>query len=92
MKTLIYFLVVILIFLSYKFWNWHSGLINTFRLHKAVVMQQKTNAVLTKQNQQMTNQIYNLKHDKNSAELLAREKLGMIKKNEQYYRIIDKSN
>jgi len=92
MKILLYSLVLILIFLSYKFWNWHDGLLNTFRLHKTVVMQQKTNAVLTKQNQRLTNRIYNLKQNKNSVELLAREKLGMTKKDEQYYRIIDKSN
>jgi cell division protein FtsB len=92
MKILLYSLVLILIFLSYKFWNWHNGLIKTFRLHKTVATQQKTNDVLTKQNQQLANQIYHLKQNKNSVELLAREKLGMTKKDEQYYRIIDKSN
>jgi len=88
MKILICVLILLLIFLQYKFWSVHGGLWHTFSLRKAVATQQKINHKLTKRNQELAERVYQLKHNKNSVELLARGKLGMIKPGEQYYRII----
>lgn len=88
MKILICVLFLLLIFLQYRFWGAHSGLLHTFGLRKDIATQQKINYKFTKRNQKLAEQVYQLKHDKNSVELLAREKLGMIKPGEQYYRVI----
>jgi len=89
MKILICVLILLLIFLQYKFWGAHGGLWQTFKLHRAVAAQQKINHKLIARNQKLAERVYQLKHDKNSVELLAREKLGMIKPGEKYYRIIE---
>ena len=89
MKFLVFVLIALLLFLQYKFWSSHGGLINTWRLHRSVNAQQKINKNLIKRNQELANQVYRLKHDKGSVELLARENLGMIKKGEKYYRVVD---
>jgi len=80
--------MALLLFLQYKLWGLHGGLIGTWRLHRAVKIQQKINVDLIRRNQQLANRVYRLKHDKDSVELLAREKLGMIKRGEKYYRVI----
>ncbi|MGD9108699.1 MAG: septum formation initiator family protein [Gammaproteobacteria bacterium] len=90
MRFLIFVLIILLFFLQYKFWGFHGGLANTWRLHRAVNAQQKSNKNLIKRNQELARQVYRLKHAKDSVELLAREKLGMVKKGEQYYRVVDK--
>lgn len=89
MKILICVLILLLIFLQYKFWGAHSGLWQTFKLHRALATQQKSKHKLVARNQKLAEQVYQLKHDKNSVEALAREKLGMIKPGEQYYRVIN---
>lgn len=89
MRISICVLVSLLIFLQYRFWSAHGGLWQTFKLRQALVVQQKFNYQLTKRNQELAERVYQLKHDKNSLELLAREKLGMIKSGEQYYRVIN---
>lgn len=90
MRFLVFVLIALLLFLQYEFWSFHGGLVNTWRLHRAVNAQQEINTNLIKRNQKLTNQVYRLKHAKDSVELLAREKLGMVKKGEQYYRVVDK--
>ncbi|MGD9153232.1 MAG: septum formation initiator family protein [Gammaproteobacteria bacterium] len=90
MRFLVFILIALLLFLQYEFWSFHGGLVNTLRLHRAVNAQQKSNKNLIKRNQELGRQVYRLKHAKDSVELLAREKLGMIKKGEQYYRVVDK--
>lgn len=89
MRFIVFILIALLLFLQYKFWSFHGGLVNAWRLHRAINTQQKFNTNLIKRNQELINQVYRLKHAKDSVELLAREKLGMIKKGEQYYRVID---
>lgn len=89
MRFLICVLILLLIFLQYKFWSAHGGLWQTFKLRYAMATQQKINHKLAVRNQELAGQIYQLKHDKNSIELLAREKLGMIKPGEQYYRVVN---
>lgn len=89
MRFLVFVLIVLLLFLQYKFWGFNGGLVNTWRLHRATNAQQKINADLVKRNQELANQVYRLKYAKDSVELLARENLGMIKEGEQYYRVID---
>ena len=89
MKILICILILLLVFLQYKFWGAHGGLWQTFKLRHTVAAQQKINQKSTQRNQKLAEQVYQLKHNKNSVETLAREKLGMIKPGEKYYRVVD---
>lgn len=92
MRVLICLFALLLIFLQYKLWSSHSGIIATMHLKKAAALQKRNNTMLTKRNQYLIDEIYQLKHGKNTVEILARERLGMIGKDEVYYRIIDHEN
>lgn len=92
MRVLIWILVLLLIFLQYKFWNSRNGLWKTFTLHKEIAAEQKTHDKLLNNNQKLAAQIYQLKHNKNSVESLARTNLGMVKPGEKYYRIVEEKN
>lgn len=81
--------MLLLVGLQYRFWGANGGLWQTFKLHRAIAAQQKINNESTARNQKLAGQIYQVKHDKNSLETLARENLGMIKPEEKYYRVIE---
>jgi len=89
MKYLMIFLVLLLIILQYKLWVQNGGIVATMHLKHAVAKQEKDNQKLYKQNEKLAKQIYYLKHTKKSVEAIAREQLGMVKKGETYYQMIN---
>jgi cell division protein FtsB len=86
MKWMISLLIILLLILQYQLWCSPDGLVHTFRLRRAIASQQKENSVYAKRNQQLVQQIDRLKRDPESLESLARERHGMIKQDEVFYR------
>ena len=76
-------------FLQYKLWNSHDGMINMLYLRHQVAKKKIENTQSQKKNKLIEEQIYHLQNNKGAVENLARERLGMTKKGEVYYRIVN---
>lgn len=91
-KALLTILIIILLFLQYRLWIEHDGLQDTLKLNKAISAQQKQNEAILQRNKALIAEMKNLKHGDQSIEDRAREELGMIKKGEQFYQIVQPNN
>ena len=88
MKWILGALVVLLILLQYEFWVSDGGMKTVWRLKKEIAHQQDINATLAKQNDALAINIRHLKKGHEAVESRARNQLGMIKKNETFYRVV----
>jgi cell division protein FtsB len=89
MRILIIFLILLLAVLQYKLWFSSGGITETWGLKKEVAAQKKENDVLYKRDQILIAQIKELKQNKKEIENIARERMGMVKKGEQYYQLTE---
>jgi len=88
-KILVIVLLLLLAVLQYQLWFTDNGLLKTMKLQKLVRSKQQLNAELKAKNDTLTNEINNLREGTGTAENAARHDLGMIKKGETFYRIIN---
>lgn len=89
MKILIISLSLILATLQYKLWFAADGIRSYLSLKHDIVQQQQENSQLTLRNQALIDEINNLKKGKDAIEEHARNNLGMIKKGETFYQVIN---
>jgi len=82
-------LSVFFLFLQYQLWFEAGGVIDLFRLKKQVTSQTNQNILFKKENDQLLVQIEHLKTNSDAVESRARQELGMIKKDETFYQVID---
>jgi cell division protein FtsB len=92
MKWLIGFLILILVLLQYQLWLKPDGIIGTWRLQKAVSKQTEVNAQLKEKNVSLDMAVNELKNGQTTIEEHARRDLGMIKKDETFYRFVPKDH
>src|SRR5262245_25779722 len=85
-------LVIILVLLQYRLWIEHNGMRTTLALKKTINEQQQQNKQMQKRNQALVAEVKNLKHGKQAIEERARNELGMIQQDEQFYQITNQSN
>lgn len=93
MKSLL--LIVLMFFfvgLSYRFIYGNGGLIEVRNLKKKLNQQEEMLAKMDKANAKLAEEIEYLKKDFNYIEELARHDLGMIKKGETYYQVVEPVN
>jgi len=90
MRVIIVILVVLLLILQYQLWFSRGGAFSVIHLHHKIAKQEKINKNLEKKNQVLVSEIKRLKMGKESTEMLARERLGMVKKGEKYYQFVTK--
>jgi cell division protein FtsB len=90
MKGIIAALVVILALLQYKLWIGNGSFAEVYRLTQAVSAQEKENATAKERNLALQAEVDDLKHGMDAIEERARRELGMIKKNETFFRVIDR--
>lgn len=90
MKSLIIVLVLMFFILQYKLWIGENGVKRTVHLRHAIVLQTHENETMQHYNDTLEAEVKDLKNGQIAIEERARRELGMIKKNEQYYRIIEK--
>lgn len=92
MRYNIFILVLLgmLAFFQYRLWFEAGGMRDLHDLKNKLVMRLQENEQLKKDNQALIKQIENIKKSKDAAEARARNELGMIKKDEVFYQIVNK--
>ncbi len=89
MKPITYTLLGLLLLLQYPLWFGSGGLLTLWRLHQETGIQQEENLRLKERNQILGAKVLNLKKGLDSIEERARTELGMVKKGETFYRVIE---
>ena len=86
--TFIFFLLILLI--QYPLWFAEGGFKSILEKSNHIKEQQKINADLKKQNDALIAEVNDLKKGTKAIEERARDELGMIKKDEIFFQIINK--
>ncbi len=89
MKPITYTLLGLLLLLQYPLWFGGGGLLTLWRLHQEISIQQEENLRLKERNQALEARVLNLKQGLDSIEERARIELGMVKRGETFYRIVE---
>jgi cell division protein FtsB len=90
MRGIIAALVVILALLQYKLWTGNGSVPDDYRLNQTIAAQEKENVTAKERNLALQAEVHDLKHGMDAIEERARSELGMIKKNETFFRVIDR--
>lgn len=90
-KIAIATLVVLLLLLQYKLWLGSGNVIEVSRLKQAIERQKQENAQLLERNHALEAEVLDLKKGMAAVEERARKELGMIKKGETFYQIVDEN-
>ncbi len=89
MKQTFVLLAALLVFLQYKLWFAEGGYNDVRRLKASLEEVKQKNKALALRNKKMFEHIKALKKNDKEMEALARAQLGMVKKNETYYQIVE---
>lgn len=92
MRLLYTALLLIIALLSYHYLAGNNGLFDAQRIEKEVALQSQNNALLLERNTALKNEIKDLRNGYDAIEERTRNELGMIKKGETFYRIINDDN
>lgn len=91
-KIALYILTLLLLVLQYPLWFGNGSIIARWKLKEEIAAQQAENASLRAHNRALEAEVSDLKQGLESAEARARAELGMVKKGESFYQIIEKQN
>lgn len=91
MKLLTAIFILLLILIQYPLWAGKAGWYNVFQLSNEYQAQKEINVELKKQNDALRAEVNDLKNGTDAIEEKAREELGMVKKGEIYFQVINKS-
>ncbi|MGH8652019.1 MAG: cell division protein FtsB [Gammaproteobacteria bacterium] len=89
MRILALVFMLLLLVLQCKLWLGEDGLREIWGLRRAIESQQTENRRLSDRNQGLAAEVADLKHGLEAVEERARSEMGMIKKGEIFYQIID---
>lgn len=92
MKFLTFIFVILILALQYPLWLGKGGWLNVIALHKQIDQQLKVNEQIKSENDILLAVVQDLKNGTDVIEGKARFDLGLIKKNETFFLIIDKKN
>ena len=82
-------MTLILLVLQYKLWFGDRGFHDASLLETDIQVQKDENAVLRQRNDQLAAEVRDLKEGNEAIEERARSELGMIKKGETFYQIVE---
>ncbi|MDH3513940.1 MAG: cell division protein FtsB [Gammaproteobacteria bacterium] len=88
-KIAAYVLLGMLLLLQYPLWFGNGGVFTVWQLNREIAAQKKENAQLKERNQTLEAQVNDLKQGLEVIEGRARSELGMVKKGEVFYQVID---
>jgi cell division protein FtsB len=88
-RYLIYGLVVLLMLLQYPLWFGNGGLLTIWELRSEIAQQKVENARLRERNATLEAEVNDLKQGLAALEERARTGLGMVKKSETYYQVVE---
>ena len=92
MKFLTFIIVILILALQYPLWLGKGGWLNVISLQKQIDQQLKVNELIKSENDILLAVVQDLKNGTDVVEGKARFDLGLIKKNETFFLIIDKKN
>jgi cell division protein FtsB len=82
-------LLVLLLILQYTLWFGQGGLVRVWSLNEQVAAQEHENAQLRERNRALEAEVLDLKQGLDAVEERARTDLGMIKKDETFYQVVE---
>lgn len=91
-RILIVALLAALLVLQYILWFRQGGIISIIELRHSLHEQQQQNEKLAASNDVLRAEVKDLKHGEAAVEEHARTDLGMVKRGETYYQVIDDDN
>ena len=89
MKVLVVLLISLLALVQFRLWVGDKSLVEVWRLRQAIVEQGSENALLQSRNQRLEAEVRDLKTGLDAVEERARLELGMIRKDEIYFQIVE---
>ncbi len=89
MKGIIGILIVLLGLLQYKLWVGDGSLSELWYRKQKISAQEMNNTALRQRNQQLEAEVRDLKEGLAAAEERAREELGMVKRGEVFYLVVE---
>ena len=92
MKFLTVIFITLILALQYPLWFGKGGWLNVISLQKQIDQQLKVNEAIKSENDILLAVVQDLKNGTDVIEGKARFDLGLIKKNETFFLIIDKKN
>jgi cell division protein FtsB len=90
-RLLVAILVTLLLVLQYRLWFSEGGLVKMWQLSEALEAQKQENARLTERNRALEAEVIDLKQGLQAIEERARTELGMVKKDETFFQVIDET-
>lgn len=88
MKSILLIILVILSFLQYKLWFANDGVPEVLHLQKQFNNQVTFNNKLRMRNSQLDAEVNDLKHGSQAVEERARNELGMVKNDEEFFQFV----
>jgi len=89
MRVLLYSLTALLVLLQYDLWFGEGGMVSLVQLRDSVAAQTQENERLQERNAVLAAEVSDLKQGVAAIEERARSELGMIRRGETYYQVID---
>lgn len=89
MKGIVAILFVLLLILQYTLWFGNGGLLRVWQLNAKVEEQKVENEQLTERNRALEAEVIDLKQGLEAIEERARSDLGMIKKDETFFQVVE---
>jgi cell division protein FtsB len=89
MKWLTGIFLFLLLLLQYSLWFGNGGLLRVWQLNQSVAAQKAENAKLKERNEALEAEVRDLKQGLEAIEGRARTDLGMIKKDETFFQVVD---
>ena len=90
MRIFLLFLLIVLVLLQYQLWIAPNGMRAVMQLKQDMQVQQEKNNVLAVRNQVLAAEVQDLKSGNDAIEERARSELGMIRKGETFFQVIEK--
>ena len=88
MRILLAVLILVLILLQYKLWLGEGGFADIRRLEQKVAEQIEENAKLEQRNRELQAEVEDLREGYEAIEERARNELGMIREEEEFYQVV----
>ena len=88
MKIFFIILIAVLVFFQYQLWFGGNGYLRAWHLKEELAKEKKISSELIARNARLEAEVQDLKKGYEVIEESARHQLGMIKKNEVFYRIV----
>ena len=88
LKILPVLLLFFVLFLQYRLWFEHGGILDMLQTKKQLAAQLAENDKLKLRNQKLLKEVKYLHSSKDAMEARARNELGMVKKGETFYQVV----